>query len=515
MIRPLLFLLTLAMPSLAGIVISEVQTQNKSTLRDEDGATPDWVELYNGGTEAANLEGYTLRMGETLSWTIPAVSLAPHQHLVVFASEKNRSVPGSPLHASFELKSGEPLDLLNATGEVVSSVSELPDGPQDTSYGVSEERTITTLVDAAATGTRSSAANQPAGWKSRRSLSHPAWKAGRNGLLAAQKAAGFQLETYRPLSPVNNAEELAFLLARPERRLLLQTELVPRLDASLPVATDGPLLRHARGKARLTGTGRWTLAIRRRDAGAAPAFYGSFGEIPIASPIPDRELAEQGVPPVDDVTVYVSTESGERELDLWWIDQPGEGNTLLVRTARGTLIEDSPAFRVLQGAVFEADVPADLPVGTRLAPSEATAAKSLRQRFRFDVPPGLVGELRLTMPGTEKFRAWIDGKPLPASGVVNLAAITPPTTGHLLAVEAFSANNSAYIYSGPQLIALSGGPQEPLLAYFPKPTPAQHNLRGMGARASYNRDLWARDTLRSLGQPAVHGDYFHVYINGL
>ncbi|MDA0812301.1 MAG: CotH kinase family protein [Verrucomicrobia bacterium] len=34
-------------------------------------------------------------------------------------------------------------------------------------------------------------------------------------------------------------------------------------------------------------------------------------------------------------------------------------------------------------------------------------------------------------------------------------------------------------------------------------------------KAQFIRDLWVRDTLRSMGWPSPHGDYFHLYLNGL
>lgn len=37
------------------VVISEVQSSNKQTIKDEDGASPDWLELFNSGTDAVSL----------------------------------------------------------------------------------------------------------------------------------------------------------------------------------------------------------------------------------------------------------------------------------------------------------------------------------------------------------------------------------------------------------------------------------------------------------------------------
>lgn len=65
-------------------------------LRDEDGEAADWVELHNTGAQALSLSGYTLsddprRPGR---WRLPAVTLAPDERRIVFASGKDR--PASP-----------------------------------------------------------------------------------------------------------------------------------------------------------------------------------------------------------------------------------------------------------------------------------------------------------------------------------------------------------------------------------------------------------------------------------
>ena len=41
-----------------GVVINEVMSSNGSTVYDEDGDTPDWIELYNSGTVGIDLGGY-------------------------------------------------------------------------------------------------------------------------------------------------------------------------------------------------------------------------------------------------------------------------------------------------------------------------------------------------------------------------------------------------------------------------------------------------------------------------
>jgi hypothetical protein len=135
----------------AAPMISEFMALNNSTLQDEDGSYSDWIELYNPGTNAVDLTGWYLSTWSTnlTQWQFPATNLAPHGFLLVFASNKDRRTPGSPLHTSFKLSgSGEYLALVMPDG--MTKVSEFSPAfpPQfpDVSYGRPMTGTETTLV---------------------------------------------------------------------------------------------------------------------------------------------------------------------------------------------------------------------------------------------------------------------------------------------------------------------------------------------------------------------------------
>ena len=72
--------------------INEVVSSN-SVHFDEDGDTPDWIELYNYGTQEVSLENWSLSDNEdNLSkWNFPAMTLTPNQYLLLWASSKDRS----------------------------------------------------------------------------------------------------------------------------------------------------------------------------------------------------------------------------------------------------------------------------------------------------------------------------------------------------------------------------------------------------------------------------------------
>jgi hypothetical protein len=123
------------------VIINEFVAGNLTGLLDEDGAAQDWIEIYNRGTNAVNLLGWSLTEDANVpgKWVFPSTNLAPGQFLVVFASEKNRRVPGARLHTNFKLDLfGEYLALFNAESPRVA-VSEFapkfPEQRNNYSYG--------------------------------------------------------------------------------------------------------------------------------------------------------------------------------------------------------------------------------------------------------------------------------------------------------------------------------------------------------------------------------------------
>src|SRR5262249_28001144 len=97
------------------VVISEFMARNANTLADEDGDFPDWIELHNAGSATVNLDGWYLTDDPIplTKWRIPATNLVANGYLVIFASGKNRAVPGAQLHTSFQLNGdGEYLALV-------------------------------------------------------------------------------------------------------------------------------------------------------------------------------------------------------------------------------------------------------------------------------------------------------------------------------------------------------------------------------------------------------------------
>lgn len=119
------------------IKINEIVASNATVNSDEDGDHEDWLELFNAGQSELALSGYGLSddAEEPFKWLIPDVSLAAGGHLLIWASGKDRAVPGTALHANFSIKAdGEVIILTGPGGEVIDQISPIHI-PTDKSYG--------------------------------------------------------------------------------------------------------------------------------------------------------------------------------------------------------------------------------------------------------------------------------------------------------------------------------------------------------------------------------------------
>ena len=107
------------------LLLNEIMSSNATTLADEDNDYPDWIELYNSGSQSINLYNYGLTDDATkpFKWRFPAVSIQPGEYLVVFASGKNRVSAGQPLHTNFSISAGgEPIILKSPEGTTIDSL---------------------------------------------------------------------------------------------------------------------------------------------------------------------------------------------------------------------------------------------------------------------------------------------------------------------------------------------------------------------------------------------------------
>ena len=135
-------------------IINEFMAADQNTHADEDGEFADWVEIVNHGDAPIDLAGWHLTDNPNLlnKWTFPAKTLNVDEHLVVFASNKNRAVADQQLHTNFRLDNdGEFLALVRPDESIASQYT--PTYPQqilNTSYGIATEIQTVDLLQAVA-----------------------------------------------------------------------------------------------------------------------------------------------------------------------------------------------------------------------------------------------------------------------------------------------------------------------------------------------------------------------------
>src|SRR5687767_2328489 len=184
------------------VIISEFMAQNTRSLSDEDSERSDWIEIYNGNTNAIDLFGWYLTdtTNNYRKWQFPSVVVPREGYLVVFASEKNRRTPGRELHTNFKLeKDGEYLALVEPDGTTIATEFYPRFGQQvaDVSFGYESDARDAILVNTGAVARAFVPANASLGltW-TEATFSDASWVSGTTGV-------GYDLNTsgvnYLPL----------------------------------------------------------------------------------------------------------------------------------------------------------------------------------------------------------------------------------------------------------------------------------------------------------------------------
>ena len=122
------------------LVINEFMASNSSSAQDPQGQYDDWIEIYNFGSSAIDIEGFYLTddMSDPTKWRIPdgipALTTIPSNGYVLVWADNDNAYSG--LHANFKLDAaGEQIALFDYDGSTL--IDEVVFGPQSTdiSYG--------------------------------------------------------------------------------------------------------------------------------------------------------------------------------------------------------------------------------------------------------------------------------------------------------------------------------------------------------------------------------------------
>ena len=122
------------LPVVSGLVINEIMASNFTKVADQDGEYDDWVELYNGGSNAVNLSGFYLSDNENIlnKWSFPNVTIQPNDYLIIWCDTAGTTQAG--LHTTYRLSADqEEVYLSDPSGNVIDAVH-FVNMPTDMSY---------------------------------------------------------------------------------------------------------------------------------------------------------------------------------------------------------------------------------------------------------------------------------------------------------------------------------------------------------------------------------------------
>lgn len=121
------------------LLISEVLTQNVSSLSDEKGQFSDALELYNSGSSAIYLGEYCLSDAPDarFRYRLPAVTLEPGAYKVIYCDGENYLAETGEIHANFALSAGETLCLTGKDGSYTTLPVQFPG--EDISHALDSE----------------------------------------------------------------------------------------------------------------------------------------------------------------------------------------------------------------------------------------------------------------------------------------------------------------------------------------------------------------------------------------
>jgi CotH kinase protein/Lamin Tail Domain/Chitobiase/beta-hexosaminidase C-terminal domain/PA14 domain len=212
--------LFLALPALGNPVLSEFMADNVSTMQDENGDFSDWIEVHNPSATTFALGGWYLTDSATnlVKWQFPAVTLQPGGFLIVWASGKNRRVPGAPLHTNFSLsKNGEFLALVRPDGTTSGQPFAPSYPPQAANESYGARFTTTKLLASNAPGryTVPTSATEPATTWNQPGFAETTWTPGLGGFGFGIIMPGITVRQVSKNGAITSLSDALNLIARP------------------------------------------------------------------------------------------------------------------------------------------------------------------------------------------------------------------------------------------------------------------------------------------------------------
>jgi hypothetical protein len=419
----------------ADVKITEILASNKDGLADEDGDRPDWIEIFNAGPDSTKLGGWHLTddPDDLTKWDFPDQFLGAGSFLLVYASNKDRTTIGQPLHTNFRLGAeGEYLALTRddpsgGGGVVVVSAFDpsFPEQLSDISYGTTQSVTIDPIVaaNAAARVLIPHGSAPPEGWNAL-GFDDASWLDVTSSIGYQQTIPGFTVLDAKSTATIENlAEALAVLNGQ---GVASQTVAVTPLvnfqdseggggtgnfgdDLAFPNDTaddDNDFAIRATGTITIPLGGTWTFAVNSDDG---------------ARLVIDDQLV------IDDDTLHapqdtfarVSLTEGKHNIELIFFERGG-GAEVELYAAKGSYRSFNSSFRLV-GDLANGGVEIETsPTGTAtgLGPLIKTdvgdlmfgQSSSAYVRVPFDVAdPALHDSLSLRVNYDDGFVAYLNG----------------------------------------------------------------------------------------------------------
>jgi hypothetical protein len=411
-------------------VISEFVAENVSGLRDEDGTLQDWIEIHNPSTAPFSIAGWSLTdsAGSLGKWRFPAVTMAPGEFLVVFASGKDRRVAGGVLHTNFSLaKGGEYLALVRPDGVTVEQqyAPKYPPQDADRGFGLMFNRTVLVADGASASylvpgSAGALAANwntapvTPAGWTLNKPL----------GLGYGFNVAGLTITVRAKNTATGTLDTQAsaeLLLSRPSGHSDIANEQVwvqPTFNVlgnggdghygsnnPLPLWAQEDYVVRAQGTISVPVAGVYTFGINSDDG----------GKIKIDGAVVMDDPTLHG--PADHLGTVMLT-AGNHVIDAYfWERGGGDEGELFARAGSVTAWDSS--FRLVGDVAGGGLAAFTTPVGTVTTAAVRTNVEGVMRnvnascfvRVPFTVAAGAGGftSASLLMRYNDGFRAWLNG----------------------------------------------------------------------------------------------------------
>lgn len=127
----------LGLEKYSGLVINEVCSSNKESFKDAMGASPDWLEIYNGSGEDLSLDGIGVSDGANnkFKFAFPEETVIPAGgYIIVCCDDAVNQVEGE-YHAAFKISAtGETIYLTHPLYGEIDSVA-VPELNSDVTYG--------------------------------------------------------------------------------------------------------------------------------------------------------------------------------------------------------------------------------------------------------------------------------------------------------------------------------------------------------------------------------------------